>query len=209
MPSKEQQRQERVDAGHQATAEARRQRIIGAVTAGILLTAIVAAVVIAASAGDDSGSTGAEGAFGAHYDGLEQRRLAADVPTMSDAAGGDHIHPTLSVYARGEQVPIPVNIGIDPSQPPELMAGLHTHDPSGLIHVENAVEPTLGQFFEVWGVPFSADRLGPYEAQGNKGVRVWVDGQPSREFGDLVLEDGQEVVVAYGTNAQLPPGLEE
>lgn len=192
-----------------AAAEAKRQRIIGAVAAGILLTATVVAVVIAASAGDNSGSAGAEGAFGTHYEGLDERRLAAGVPTMSDSAGGAHIHPKVSIYARGEQVPIPVNIGIDPSQPSELMAGLHTHDPSGLIHVENAVEPTLGQFFEVWGVPFSADRLGPYEAAGDERVRMWVDGQRSREFGDLVLEDGQEVVVAYGTEAQLPPGLGE
>ena len=183
---------------------------MGALTAGALITAIVAGVVIVTTADNDAGSASTAGAFGTHFDGLEARRLAANVPTMSNpSGGGDHIHPELAVYARGEQVPIPVNIGIDPRQPPEMMAGLHTHDPSGLIHVENAVDPTLGQFFEIWGVPFSPERLGPYEADGDKSVRMWIDGEPSPQFGDLLLEDGQEVVVAFGTTAELPPGVTE
>jgi hypothetical protein len=70
--------------------------------------------------------------------------------------------------------------------------------------VENAVDPTLGQLFEIWGVPFSADQLGPYENEGDERVRVWVDGEPSQEFEDAVLEDGQEVVVGYGTAAEMP-----
>ena len=193
-----------------AVADERRRRIVGALSAGVLVTAMVVGVVIVTTADEESGSAPTAGAFGTHYEGLEDRRLAANVPTMSDpSGGGEHIHPELAVYARREEIPIPVNIGIDPRQPPEMMAGLHTHDPSGLIHVENAVEPTLGQFFEIWGVPFSAERLGPYEADGDETVRMWVDGEPSDEFGDLVLEDGQKVVVAYGTSAQLPPGLSE
>lgn len=212
MPSRTQQRErrrERPEAERRGEAEAKRQRLIGAAVAGILLAATVAAVVLVTISGDDSGSADAEGTFGTHYEGLEERRLEAGVPTMSDspAPGAAHIHPSLSVYASGEQIPIPVNIGIDPARPLEQMAGLHTHDQSGLIHVENAAEPTLGQFFAIWGVRFSADGLGPYEADGDQRVRMWVDGKPSEEFGDLVLEDGQEVVVAYGSDAQLPPGL--
>jgi hypothetical protein len=193
----------------ETVAEERPRRILGAISAAVLLAATVAAVIIAASSGDDADSVSAEGAYGTHYEGLEERRVDAGVPTMSDAsAGGPHVHPRLAVYVRGEEVPIPVNIGIDPSQPPEMMAGLHTHDSSGVIHVENAAEPSLGQFFQIWGVPFSGDRLGPHEAAGDESVRMWVDGQPSREFGDLVLEDEQEVVVAYGGGRDLPPGVE-
>jgi hypothetical protein len=200
--------EERSDAQSAAAAEVRLQRLIGAVVAGGLLTATVVAVVVGFSAGHDSSSGTTTGAFGTHYEGLEQRRVAAGVPTMTDsAAGGDHIHPELAVYVRGKQIPIPTNIGIDPSQAPESMAGLHTHDSSGVIHVENAAEPTLAQFFEIWGVAFSADRLGPYEAAGEQRVRVFVDGEPSEAYGDLVLEDGQQVVVAYGTEAQLPPDV--
>jgi len=209
VEKRERRRQERLEAEREAAAKEKRRRVAGAISAAVLLTATIAAVILAASSGDDAGSASTEGAFGTHYEGLEERRVEAGVPTMSDtAAGGAHIHPRLSVYARGEQVPIPVNIGIDPSRPPELMAGLHTHDPSGVIHVENAAEPTLGQFFDVWGVPFSPRQLGLHKASGSDKVRMWVDGEPSRKFGDLVLEDGQEVVVAYGSEQELPPGLE-
>jgi hypothetical protein len=193
----------------ETVAEERRRRIVRAINAAALAVALLVAVLIIANSGSDSGSTATAGAFGTHYDGLEERRVEAGVPTMSDtSAGGAHIHPELAVYVDGEEVAIPVNIGIDPSQPPEMMAGLHTHDSSGVIHVENAAQPTLGQFFEIWGVPFSPDRLGPHEAGGDKIVRVWVDGEPSREFGDLVMEDGQEIVVAYGSPDETPPGVE-
>lgn len=208
LDKRERRRQQRLESERQAV-EQRPRRVLGAVSAGVLLAATVGAVVLAASSGNDTSSAGAEGAFGTHYQGLEDRRVEAGVPTMSDAsAGGDHIHPELAVYVDGEEVPIPVNVGIDPSQPPEMMAGLHTHDSSGVVHVENAAEPTLGQFFEIWGVPFSPTELGPHEASRSDTVRMWIDGEPSREFGDLVLEDGQEVVVAYGGERELPPGAD-
>lgn len=54
----------------------------------------------------------------------------------------------------------------------------------------------------------STRELGPYEARGSTKVRMWVDGQPSRAFGDLRLEDGQEIVIAYGSDRDLPPDLE-
>jgi hypothetical protein len=186
-----------------------RRRMAGYFAAAILGAAMVAAVVLVLSSGDGE-ETGAssEGVFGTHYSGLEDRRLTAGVPTMSDtSAGGAHIHPRLSVYVRGEEIPLPVNIGIDPSRPPQAMAGLHTHDQSGVIHVENAAQPTLGQFFEIWGVPLSSTELGPYEAKGSEQVRMWVDGEPSTEFGELVMEDGQEIVLAFGDEQQIPPGL--
>ena len=41
-------------------------------------------------------------------------------------------------------------------------------------------DATLGQFFEVWGVPFSKTQLGPYHARGGKVMRMWVDGKPSK-----------------------------
>jgi hypothetical protein len=114
--------------------------------------------------------------------------------------------PRLSVYANGKQIEVPANIGIDPDQPPIAMAGLHTHDESGTIHDEGMPQgATLGQFFEIWGVPFSKTELGPYKASGRKVVRMWVGGKPSSAYGDLQLEDGQRIVVAYGPDSVGPP----
>jgi hypothetical protein len=87
------------------------------------------------------------------------------------------------------------------------MAGLHTHDASGTIHVENASDPTLGQFFAIWGVPLSEQQLGPNRATGSEGTRMWVDGEPSTALGNLVMEDGEEIVIAFGDERQLPSGL--
>jgi hypothetical protein len=184
--------------------------VAGYFVAVILGAAVVAALVaVLSSGGGDSTSAAAEGAFGTHFSGLEERRVAAGVPTMSDtSAGGEHIHPRLAVYVRGEQVPLPANIGVDPAQPPQSMAGLHTHEGDGLIHVENAAEPTLGQFFEIWGVPFSATELGPYKAGESEQVRMWADGTPSAEFGDLVMEDGQQIVISFGPSDAPPPPLD-
>jgi hypothetical protein len=192
----------------QATAEARRRRVVGLLSAGVLLSAMIAAIVLVAASGDGGSSTASEGAFGTHYDGLEERRVEAGVPTMSDTgAGGAHIHPRLSIYVRGKEIPLPTNIGIDPARPLALMAGLHTHDSSGVIHVENAADPTVGQFFAIWGVPLSPTEVGPYPAEGSRKVRMWVDGKPSRAFGDLVLQDGQQVLITYGTAKQIPDDL--
>jgi hypothetical protein len=184
--------------------------VAGYFVAVILGAAVVAALVaVLGSGGEGSPRTEVEGPFGTHFSGLEERRLAAGVPTMSDMdAGGEHIHPRLAVHVRGEQVPLPPNIGIDPARPPQSMAGLHTHEGGEIIHVENAADPTLGQFFEIWGVPFSATELGPYEADGTEQVRMWVEGTPSTEFGDLVMEDGQEIVVSFGPGDAPPPPLD-
>jgi hypothetical protein len=145
----------------------------------------------------------AQAAFGPHYEGLEDRRDDADVPTMAEG-GGSHFHPLLAVYANGEQVTVPANIGVDPAKPQTEMVGLHTHDDTGTIHNEAGTGATLGDFFAIWGVPLSPTQLGPFQAKGAKTVRMWVDGKPSQRLGDLVLEDGQKIVIAYGTDSQVP-----
>lgn len=187
------------------TDSARRRLVAGYFVAALLCAALVAAVVIAFTAGDQQdGTVTSESDFGPHYEGLEQRRLAAGVPTMAEG-GGEHFHPVIRIYTNGEEISVPPNIGVDPTQPPALMAGLHTHDESGTIHNEAGSGATLGDFFAVWGVPFSVNRLGPFEASGSKSVRMWADGQPSEGFGDLQLEDGQQIVIAYGPEAAPPP----
>ena len=179
----------------------------GYFVAAILVAATVAAIAVAVTGGgEEETSTASDSAFAPVYDGLEERRIEAGVPTMAEG-GGEHFHPLVEVYVRGKQIAVPPNIGIDPARPPEMMAGLHTHDSSGTIHNEAGTGSTLGQFFAVWGIPFSPTQLGPHQASGKERVRMWVDGEPSDAYGDLALADGQEIVVAYGTEEQVPEGL--
>lgn len=203
---KERLREARLAKQKEEEQATRRRLIAGYGVAGVLAVAVIAGIVaVVAGSGGGSGSGGDAGPFGQHYSGLEARRTAAGVTTMATPDSAAHFHPHLAVYVNGKQVTVPANIGIPPSAAPSAMAGLHTHDTSGTIHDEGMSSSRLGQFFAIWGVPFSADRIGPYQASGSKVVRLWVDGKPSLAFGDLALKDGQQIVVSYGPKDAPPP----
>ena len=175
----------------------------------VILAAAVALLVSGAGGGSPEPATSpaaSDAPFGQHYAGLVQRREAAHVPTMMDTMNSTvHFHPLLKVYVNGRQIPVPANIGIDPTQDAMQMAGLHTHDTSGTIHVEGVPGARLSQFLGIWGVPLSASQLGPYRASGGNAVRMWVDGKPSTAFGQLRLADRQRIVVSFGPKNAPPP----
>ena len=100
-------------------------------------------------------------------------------------------------------MPVPAGIGIDSAVG---FAPLHTHDASGVIHVESptARTYTLGDLFAVWGVRLTPGCLGGYCAGGGRQLRVYVDGHAYPGDTTLVLAAHQELVVAFGTAAQLP-----
>ena len=117
-----------------------------------------------------------------------------------------HIHQHLDLFVTGRRVTVPANIGIAPGP---LFSPLHTHDTTGIIHVESATEArfSLGQFFAVWGVPLSARRIGTLATGAGAGARLrtWVNGEPlAADPTRIVLASHQEIVIAYGTAAQMP-----
>lgn len=106
-----------------------------------------------------------------------------------------HIHQHLDVFVNGKKVSVPALIGIDSSA--GFLTELHTHDASGVLHVESATNRNyvLGQFFGEWGVKLTPTCLGSYCT----GVKWWVDGK--RMTGNpaqLILKPHQEIVVAVG-----------
>lgn len=116
-----------------------------------------------------------------------------------------HIHQHLDVWFDGKKVQVPADIGIN--QTYGYLTELHTHDTSGVMHVESPTKRnfTLGEFFAVWGVRLTSDCLGSTCNGGGKQVRVYVDGkQLTTPPDDLVLKAHQEIAVTYGTAAQLP-----
>jgi len=140
---------------------------------------------------------------------LLRRRLAAiGLPALDAEGTALHIHQHLDIYVNGRRVPLPAGIGIDELD--GFISPLHTHDTSGVIHVESPkVETfTLGQFFAVWGVRLTPRCLGGYCSDGARAVRVYAGGR--RISGDprrLPLAAHQEIVVTYGTPGQLPKRL--
>jgi len=113
-----------------------------------------------------------------------------------------HIHPQLSILVNGTSFSVPAQIGIDPSlwkdhsldrfgmqSTPEMnmsaMAPLHTHDDSGIVHVESTVNRnyTLGEFLDIWGLNFDG-----------KAVKMSVDDdKPLPDFRNHILGDGKQI----------------
>jgi hypothetical protein len=97
-----------------------------------------------------------------------------------------HIHAHLAVFVNGRRRTIPYGIGVVPplgltetADGPFVAGGaafywLHTHDTSGVIHVESPVRRryTLGEFFDLWGEPLGRAQVGPDRGR----VTALVDG---------------------------------
>jgi hypothetical protein len=98
--------------------------------------------------------------------------VGCDMTEMS----GVHIHAQLSILAFGKPVAVPAQIGfVTVAGTPICLYWLHTHDDSGLIHVEAPGGTyTLADFFAVWGLQLSSTQLGPYHGR----VTATVDGKP-------------------------------
>lgn len=98
-----------------------------------------------------------------------------------------HIHTHLAVYANGSPRTLPTGIGIPGSIAQQTSLGpvaaggaciywLHTHTADGVIHVESPTQRvyTLGNFFDVWHQPLSANAVA-----GAKGkVYAFLNGKP-------------------------------
>jgi hypothetical protein len=141
--------------------------------------------------------------------GLRERLDAIGLPALSQEALAFHIHMLLQVYVNGETTPVPQGVGINNVGPPsdQFITVLHTHDATGVIHVESPTQTnyTLGEFFNVWGVPFSASQLGAYSNSGDNQIRVFLNGRPyAGDPTGLVLKQHEDIVVTYGTEKQLP-----
>ncbi|MBU6500824.1 MAG: hypothetical protein KGJ89_01750 [Patescibacteria group bacterium] len=113
----------------------------------------------------------------------------------SDTLTQFHIHPTLTIIANGVKQTIPANIGITA----DCLRVIHTHDDTGVIHVESpqAENFTLGDFFAVWGKVFNQGQVLDYKADAGHEIVMTVDGKPSTEYENLILKDGQKIVVEY------------
>jgi hypothetical protein len=127
---------------------------------------------------------------------LDARLEALQIPTSGDDPV--HFHSLLTVYVDGEKVEVPPDIGI--VEETSTMAPIHSHDDSGLIHVEAPQKYPfkLSDIFAVWGVRFDAETIGGYVAVNGSKISVFVDGKPATQSSMLLLKDQANIVVAYG-----------
>jgi len=136
------------------------------------------------------------------YAHLAERLHALGIPP--GGAEKFHIHAMLHVYVNGLLVPVPAEIGLDPAK--HVESSLHTHDHTGIIHME-AAHPynfTLGDFFGVWGVKLGPARLGGLTGYGGDKLHFYLNGQPLTNPAAHVLHNGDSIVIGYGTPSSFP-----
>ena len=122
-----------------------------------------------------------------------------------------HIHTHLSLFYDGQQIAIPMGVGIVP--PRQVQANfvvggkcfywLHTHDATGIIHVESPVQKqfTLGDFFDIWGQPLRTGDVAGYHGS----VVTVVDGKRySGNPRDIVLGEHEQVTLEVGPPYPFP-----
>lgn len=137
---------------------------------------------------------------------------AIDMISCDSGQSAYHVHVHLSLFINGVQIALPEGIGIP--NPQELRPGLvnngncfywlHTHDHTGVIHVEAPAKATytLGNFFDVWGEP-----LTPTNVAGLQGTLTeYVDGVPfTGDPSTITLTPYKEITLEIGTPIVKPP----
>lgn len=211
---KEQARLDRIQI-QRRMARTRRNRAIA--IAAVLVAGVAIIGVVALTSSDNQGAsatqtppltglmTGPE-PWPANLETLSDRLVEISIPTFGNPLAL-HEHAHLDLFVNGSPVTVPANIGFGP----DVQAALHTHDTTGVVHMEsNQADATftLGEFFSVWGLKLTPTCIGGYCGAGDNTLRVFVDGEPYQ--GDprsLRLHDQQEIVVAYGSSSQVPDPL--
>lgn len=197
-----------------------RRLLVGGAVVAVLIAAGVIAAVVAFAGGSSTTQpkTVAEASLAGLQTGpapwsantarLRDRLQTLGLPALTQEGSVLHIHQHLDVFVDGKKQPVPLGIGIKDN---EFISTIHTHDPTGVIHVESPTQEdfTLGQFFGVWGVRFTTGAVGGYRR-----YVLYVNGK--RYGGDpttLTLRDHQELAIVVGkapakvpASYSFPPG---
>jgi hypothetical protein len=123
---------------------------------------------------------------------------------------GLHIHVHLAIFDDGKQIQIPKFLGMVPTVSGGCLYWIHTHDASGIIHLESPEvlapqgngEYTLGMLFDIWGEPLGTDGVAGF----NGPVTAYVNGSPyTGDLRSIPLVSHQQIVLEVGTPVVAPP----
>lgn len=110
-----------------------------------------------------------------------------------------HIHAHLTIYINGKQQPLPAGVGIAPDL--SCFYWLHTHDSTGIIHIEapKGATFTLDNFLQIWSSHFQSSGF-PKELNTRTGWKVYVDGKPyTGDFHSIPLHAHTLITLAYNS----------
>jgi hypothetical protein len=118
-----------------------------------------------------------------------------------------HIHSHLDIFINDEKSTIPSDIGIIPNT---CLYWLHTHEDSGVIHIESPVNRTftLVQFFHIWGERLSNNQIFDNMVEDNKTLSVYINGKKvsdGTEYGQIPLGKYDEIAIVYGKPPESVP----
>ncbi len=94
------------------------------------------------------------GGLGGYYL-LQIATVSPALPCIGGEGGGlYHWHTQLNIFSGATKFAIPASIG----RSAFCLEPVHTHDSTGLIHIESDVNRlySIGDFFAVWGKPFGS-----------------------------------------------------
>ncbi len=126
--------------------------LVAGVAAVLLLGGCANGAVVGATHGGVTARTSTDAPPWPAPTDLTARAEAAGLSNVWGQKLAEHVHTHLTILDGGEPVTVPGNIGH--SDRAKFAAQIHTHDTSGIIHVESPTKDTftLGQFFDEWGV---------------------------------------------------------
>lgn len=213
----EQGRRERLAAMRQEQEQReRRQKLVIFGTTGVILAALVVGTGWAVTQQGSEKSTSASTPPGelpkVEADGQRTDppwQLPTNPVPAAEAAGlrvapmegtNKHFHAHLDVLVEGEPVQVPANMGIHPTG--NAMSELHTHDDSGILHVEAPTDDmryTLGQVFAEWDVRLDSRGVSGLEVGDGKTLEAYVDGERvKRNPANIELLEHRQIALVYG-----------
>ncbi len=126
--------------------------------------------------------------------------------TVVGPVGSTHIHHDFKLYVNG--------IAVDFSQPKYQLRSrlVHFEDGDGFVIHTHATGMTLGYMLNTLGIQLTPDCIKIDGANhcndGNKTVKMYVNGGPNNEFGDYLMKDLDKILVSYGNETDLTVQLE-
>jgi hypothetical protein len=134
-----------------------------------------------------------------------ERIKAAGLDVLNAEGAAEHFHAHLDVFVDGKAITVPADIGFEFSAAgkPTGISALHTHDESGIIHVEAPVVGatyTVGQLLTEWGV---LDGTGPttgnaaHSAPASWSATVNGKKRPG-SISSIILKAHEQIVLYHG-----------
>lgn len=174
------------DRQNRASKAIRDKKIKRLVMIGVIVAAAVGIGLAIASSKALSGA----GVSASAIDGIQCNNVEQLV---------SHIHAHLDIFINGQPYTIPSQIGITD----KCFYWLHTHDESGVIHIESPVakDYTIGQFFNIWNKKFSNTQILDNIVNGKNTLNVYVNGNKVNaavNYRDIKLKAHDEIAIVYG-----------